>query len=302
MYVDSLNKTGVSVTTPLSGYSPTVRPRNASIDQPVTEAFSFPGWFSGTTGVDASLDGPAACMAKCDADAACDHWSYEFERGYHECFLKATHADGAHCDLYVTWAQHWSNGDDWGTYWEGYAGPKQCFPNSPTPSRAPYTTERFSANGHGVTAGHASVGGRSFTIFSWDGMPGSQLQRVFDSGAEFEMKQSQVNGGLCNGCIGVASAACEDKCPFNSDEAPPKLDDRSDAKGPEPECVTTGVLSDGTRLAFVGLERTGGIMVYDISNPAQSHFQDYLNVRPRSGPREAAALREAAAAPLRPLS
>ena len=62
------------------------------------------------------------------------------------------------------------------------------------------------------------------------------------------------------------------------------------------------VMADGTRLAFVGLERTGGIMVYDISNPAQSHFQDYLNVRPRSGPREAAALREAAAAPLRPLS
>jgi hypothetical protein len=58
------------------------------------------------------------------------------------------------------------------------------------------------------------------------------------------------------------------------------MDDRSDAKGPEPECVTTGIMSDtGKRLAFVGVERTGGIYVYDVSTPAQSRFQDYLNVR-----------------------
>ena len=299
IYVDSMNKTGQSVTTPASGYSPTVRSRNQTISSTVTQAFSFPGWYSGTTGVDATLDGPAACMAKCAADAACDHWSYEFERGYHECFLKASHTDGAHCDLYVTWAQHWSNGDPWGTYWEGYAGPKQCFPSSPTPGRAPFTTERFSANGHGVTAGHASVGGRSFTIFSWDGQPGSRLVQVYDSGSQFETKQAQVSGGLCSGCIGVADASCEDRCPFNSDEAPPKMDDRSDAKGPEPECVTTGVLSDGTRLAFVGLERTGGIMVYDITNPAQSAFQDYLNVRRRACARCAAARSERARAEAR---
>ena len=128
----------------------------------------------------------------------------------------------------------------------------------------------------------ASVGGRSFTIFSWDGQPGSRLVQVYDSGSMFETKQAQVSGGLCNGCIGTADATCETRCPFNSDEAPPKLDDRSDAKGSEPESVTTGVLSDGTRLAFVGLERTGGIMVYDISNPASSTFQDYLNVRRRA--------------------
>ena len=48
------------------------------------------------------------------------------ERAAATSFLKATHADGAHCDLYVTWAQHWSNGDPWGRHWEGYAGPKTC--------------------------------------------------------------------------------------------------------------------------------------------------------------------------------
>jgi hypothetical protein len=110
MYVDSMDKTGMTVTTPLSGYAPTIRPRNSTISSTVTSSFSFPGWFSGTTGVDASLDGPAACMVKCNATAGCDNWSYEFERGYHECFLKEAHTTG-HCDLYVTWAQHWSNGD-----------------------------------------------------------------------------------------------------------------------------------------------------------------------------------------------
>lgn len=88
-----------------------------------------------------------------------------------------------------------------------------------------------------------------------------------------------VNGGLCDACMNVAGENCDDMCPFNSDESPPKLDDRSDAKGPEPECVTTGVMSDGTILAFVGLERVGGIMVYDVSVPTAPVFQDFLNVR-----------------------
>ena len=88
-----------------------------------------------------------------------------------------------------------------------------------------------------------------------------------------------MNHGLCSACKGVAGTDCDKTCPFNSDEAPPKLDDRSDAKGPEPECVTTGVMADGTLLAFIGLERTGGVMVYDISNPAAATFQDFLNVR-----------------------
>ena len=38
-------------------------------------------------------------------------------------------------------------------------------------------------------------------------------------------------------------------------------------------------MSDGTILAFVGLERTGGIMTFDISTPASTTFQDFLNVR-----------------------
>ena len=90
-----------------------------------------------------------------------------------------------------------------------------------------------------------------------------------------------VANGLCDGCTdSVNWYTCEVTCPFNSDDAgPPEMDSRSDAKGPEPECVETGVMSDGTILAFVGLERTGGIMTFDISTPASTTFQDFLNVR-----------------------
>jgi hypothetical protein len=93
----------------------------------------------------------------------------------------------------------------------------------------------------------------------------------------------RVAGALCSGCTGAEKNAagqdCAKYCPFNSDEAPPKMDDRSDAKGPEPECVITGVMPDGKRLAFIGLERTGGIIVYDVTTPGAPIYQDYLNVR-----------------------
>ncbi|NER06157.1 MAG: calcium-binding protein, partial [Okeania sp. SIO3C4] len=53
------------------------------------------------------------------------------------------------------------------------------------------------------------------------------------------------------------------------------FDDRSDNSGPEPEAITTGVLGDKT-YTFVGLERTGGIMVYDVSNPSSPDFVQYI--------------------------
>jgi len=53
---------------------------------------------------------------------------------------------------------------------------------------------------------------------------------------------------------------------------------RSDAKGPEPEAVAIGTIHD-TTYAFIGLERIGGVMVYDISNPSAPVFVDYINTR-----------------------
>ena len=55
-------------------------------------------------------------------------------------------------------------------------------------------------------------------------------------------------------------------------------DNRSDNKGPEPEGVAVGKVG-GRTYAFVGLERIGGVMAYDVSNPAAPEFAAYANTR-----------------------
>ena len=148
------------------------------------------------------------------------------------------------------------------------------------PSSRPLHTSALNENKTtGSDGGTFSIGGRSFTLWKFKDVA-TPLEMVFDSGSDFEWLTSNVANGLCDACFDATTAAdCATTCPFNSDEAPPKLDDRSDAKGPEPEVTTTGVTTDGKTLAFVGLERTGGIAVYDISDPMNPQFQDFLNVR-----------------------
>ncbi len=99
-------------------------------------------------------------------------------------------------------------------------------------------------------------GGRSFSIFEAETM-----DLVFDSGANFEK---------------MTAAAVPDY--FNSNNTNTKLDNRSGKKGPEPEDVKVGEI-DGKTYAFIGLERVGGVMMYDITNPRKAKFVDYLNTR-----------------------
>ncbi|RMF11906.1 MAG: alkaline phosphatase, partial [Alphaproteobacteria bacterium] len=62
---------------------------------------------------------------------------------------------------------------------------------------------------------------------------------------------------------------------FNSDnDTANSGDKRSDNKGPEPEGVAVGEIA-GRTYAFIGLERVGGIMIYDVSDPEQPQFVDY---------------------------
>jgi hypothetical protein len=88
---------------------------------------------------------------------------------------------------------------------------------------------------------------------------------VFDSGDDFE----QITAGL-----GLTD---QDGNPvFNSNnDANDSFDSRSDNKGPEPEALTIGEI-EGMILAFVGLERIGGIIVYDITDPSSPMFLQYL--------------------------
>ena len=96
-----------------------------------------------------------------------------------------------------------------------------------------------------------SFNSRSFSIYDEDG------NLVFDSGSEFE----QI----------IADIAPER---FNDDDGDDG-EDRSDAKGPEPEAIIAGEVG-GRQYAFIGLERDSGIMIYNIDDPANAFFVDYI--------------------------
>lgn len=98
-----------------------------------------------------------------------------------------------------------------------------------------------------------ALGARSLTIWNSSGMP------VFDSGDDME----QITALLAAGS-------------FNSDGTNATFDTRSDNKGPEPEGVVIGII-DNVPYAFIGLERTGDILVYDVSNPLRPVFIQYIN-------------------------
>ncbi|MBW0149088.1 choice-of-anchor I family protein [Marinobacter arenosus] len=100
-----------------------------------------------------------------------------------------------------------------------------------------------------------AYGARSFSIWSADGT------QVFDSGSEFERITARLIPDNFNG---------------NNDEN--SFDNRSDDKGPEPEAITVGEIN-GQTFAFIGLERAGGIMVYNVTNPQNPEFVQYLNNR-----------------------
>ena len=87
------------------------------------------------------------------------------------------------------------------------------------------------------------------------------LTEVFTSGDDFEAK---------------TAAYLPDY--FNCSNDDLSIDDRSGKKGPEPETVTVGKVN-GRTYAFVTLERIGGVMVYDITNPGNTTYVNYINSR-----------------------
>jgi Ca2+-binding RTX toxin-like protein len=95
-------------------------------------------------------------------------------------------------------------------------------------------------------------GARSFSIWTAEG------NLVFDSGDQLE----QIT-------------AVQVPASFNSNGTPATFDTRSDNKGPEPEGIVTGTIGDRT-YAFIGLERTGGVMVFDVTIPTSPAFVQYI--------------------------
>ncbi len=108
------------------------------------------------------------------------------------------------------------------------------------------------ADGDGEYDAAYAYGARSFTIWDQNGLV------VFDSGDDFERITASVHGEL-----------------FNNGDDENEGDSRSENKGPEPEALTVGVVGDRT-YAFIGTERMGGIFVYDVTNPYDVEFSEYI--------------------------
>ncbi|MEB3225017.1 MAG: choice-of-anchor I family protein, partial [Synechococcus sp.] len=109
-----------------------------------------------------------------------------------------------------------------------------------------------------------AFGARSFSIWNSAG------ELVFDSGKDLEMRTAAVYPDDFN----------------STNDENGSFDDRSDDKGPEPEGVTVGQIGD-RHYAFIGLERVGGVMVYDVTNPVAPSFVTYANARDFAGDAEA---------------
>lgn len=112
-----------------------------------------------------------------------------------------------------------------------------------------------------------AYGGRSISIWN------AQGAQVWDSGAAIEqfLASDECKLGA------KRDVACKTYFNTGHDETA-TLDARSSAKGPEPEGLTVGTIGDKT-FAFVGLERMGGVIVFDITDPKAAKRVDYLNTR-----------------------
>lgn len=122
------------------------------------------------------------------------------------------------------------------------------------------TTAQGDIDGDGDFDVIYSYGARSFSVLDADG------EMVFDSGDAFEQILAANYPNVFN----------------SSDTENYSRDNRSDDKGPEPEGIASGYVN-GTPYAFIGLERQGGFMVYDLTNPTNPQFVTYHSDRRFSG-------------------
>lgn len=99
------------------------------------------------------------------------------------------------------------------------------------------------------------IGARSITVWTAAGA------RVWDSGDFMEQHTATLYPNN-----------------FNAGHTNNTRDNRSRAKGPEPEGVTVGTVN-GRQYIFASCERIGGIFIFRADNPAAPVFQSYVNTR-----------------------
>ncbi|WP_188813198.1 choice-of-anchor I family protein [Hymenobacter cavernae] len=149
----------------------------------------------------------------------------------------------------------------------GYVLDPMAFPNAAllkntsVLGRLNVTNKTGDTDGDGDFDEIYAYGGRSFSIYN-----ATTGAEAYDSGNLLER-------------VTATSAPYRDI--FNASnsfgEAPTRKN-RSDDKGPEPEGITTGQLGNNL-YAFVSMERTGGVMGFNINNPASPVLEFYVNNR-----------------------
>lgn len=180
-----------------------------------------------------------------------------------EYLVIANEGDARDYDGFSEEARVKDEGDDFIVDEEAYPDIEELKENENI-GRLKITTATGDTDGDGDIDILHAYGARSFSILNSEG------EMIYDSGSEFERIIAEVNPENFN----------------SGNDENDSFDSRSDDKGPEPEGLTTGTVY-GRTYAFIGLERDGGIMVYDISTPASPHFVQYISNRNFDGDPEA---------------
>ncbi len=120
------------------------------------------------------------------------------------------------------------------------------------------TTATGDTDGDGDFDEIHAYGGRGISI--WNATTG---QLVWDSGDDFER---------------ITAADPTFGAIFNANHENNTRKNRSDDKGPEPEGIAVGTI-EGRNYAFTALERIGGVVVHDMTNPAAPEFVQWINTR-----------------------
>lgn len=107
-------------------------------------------------------------------------------------------------------------------------------------------------------------GGRSFSILDAGG------NRLWDSGDALE----QITASRYPDYFNTSNSQNRER----DNDRQPDSDARSDSKGPEPEAAIVAHVF-GRHYAFIGLEHIGGVVIFDVSQPAAPTFVSYTNNR-----------------------
>ncbi|MFP7755020.1 NAD nucleotidase [Thermodesulfobacteriota bacterium B35] len=129
--------------------------------------------------------------------------------------------------------------------------------------RLQVTTAMGDADGDGDYDALYSFGARSLSVWR---QGRHDLQQVYDSGDLLE----RITAGVLPDFFNV------------DNDTNDSMDKRSDNKGPEPEGVAHAIIRT-RHFVFAGLERIGGIMVFDVTDPRAPAFIQYVNNRNFTG-------------------